>query len=644
MPNESPQKRSLALSHASMASPKEMEQTIHRLTYELENLKTENQLLVTNAEATEYDCENRIKAMVGEKTALEASQNVLFDKHQALAAQVVRLKDDLAGLHARLTEETLNLRFEVQALQEENENVVRTKQDTETRLKRQANELSSTLTSLREVNELLETELLLKVEEIRRLKLELAGVQLVVAPVPIVTDTTDFLEKELSQQLETIKQFEAQTKQQQEHVKALTTTVQSLSLVKEENRSLEAKLQTDRDLEGRLHELELQRLELQKQLAGYGASVGDGLLTEYTKVRNENLVLNDQILQLRSELKLHDNEVDQIMGRFTELETLVDELTAKNAKLDRQKVLSLKEIESLRKQLKEIDEFDTTEHKLLHPSLSGPAYKVQLQLTLEDIEQIRSESERVRSEAISGQKRPRTDSPVNRSRAEKLEVRNLALENEKIQFLSRNKVLQDEVERLRKQLALATEIQSHKQQRVLELKSNPTRNHQMVKQTLLDTLTRENNQLLAKLQNQNKENPGVDHVPRAVYDRKILEQTQLEQQVSDLEKRQVRLKEVFSKKSLEFVNTISEILGYKLEFLSSSKVKVYSKYNAQQYLTIDPYKKTLKIGSNDEADFETEDEFERRCNGLIKYWVGEKGEIPCFLAALSLELFEKRVS
>jgi len=55
----------------------------------------------------------------------------------------------------------------------------------------------------------------------------------------------------------------------------------------------------------------------------------------------------------------------------------------------------------------------------------------------------------------------------------------------------------------------------------------------------------------------------------------------------------------------------------------------------EESFTFDPDAGTMKLsGSVDSA-------FARECSNLISFWVQERREIPCFLAALNLELYDR---
>lgn len=178
-------------------------------------------------------------------------------------------------------------------------------------------------------------------------------------------------------------------------------------------------------------------------------------------------------------------------------------------------------------------------------------------------------------------------------------------------------------------------------------------------------------------------------IPRSVLDRYMVEVNASEQELEKLNKKLDRLKKAYNKKSAEYLSTITLLFGYNIEFFENSKkIKIKSKFTKRKalqssssssssntnghnssdmgtggagdyfagannssnakgdddnentttedhnYLVIDLYNKSLQISN------EASEAFHQKCESLISYWVRAKGEIPCFLAALNLELFE----
>ena len=100
--------------------------------------------------------------------------------------------------------------------------------------------------------------------------------------------------------------------------------------------------------------------------------------------------------------------------------------------------------------------------------------------------------------------------------------------------------------------------------------------------------------------------------------------------------------QVFTAKTDEFRETVSSILGYTL-FFQPTKIRLTSTYDISAAITFQMNSKncgeefgTMKLlgaGSGDEGP--------PRLNELIQYWIVERESIPCFMASLTLDCFER---
>jgi mitotic spindle assembly checkpoint protein MAD1 len=136
---------------------------------------------------------------------------------------------------------------------------------------------------------------------------------------------------------------------------------------------------------------------------------------------------------------------------------------------------------------------------------------------------------------------------------------------------------------------------------------------------------------------------GVKIVPISVVDRLKLDLVEMEK-----EKRMRRLR-------AEFRDVIASVLGYHVHFLPNGKVRVKNIY----------YNKNKRKNDNGEEDAEDDTEnsimfdgeagtmkisggpnraFAQEIKELVKYWVQDRKEIPCFLAAMTLEFYDRGVS
>jgi len=175
--------------------------------------------------------------------------------------------------------------------------------------------------------------------------------------------------------------------------------------------------------------------------------------------------------------------------------------------------------------------------------------------------------------------------------------------------------------------------------RVLELKDNPAARHEAVKQTMLTALKKENAALLAQVERraQEKNRPLVPYASLEVL---RAEMRELNDTLAEKTKRMERLKQVFARKSQEFRETIYALLGYRVDLLPNKKVRATSIYAPSEEHSFtfvpDPRGRTIKFTGIDDAG-PLKDEYDN----LISFWIKERQDIPCFLAALNLELYDK---
>merc|ERR1711939_763184 len=168
--------------------------------------------------------------------------------------------------------------------------------------------------------------------------------------------------------------------------------------------------------------------------------------------------------------------------------------------------------------------------------------------------------------------------------------------------------------------------------RMLELRDNPTARAEAIKMSTLRTLKEENAGLLAQLRGEDLQ--GVKVVPVSTVDALKLDLKDMEMVVAEKEKRMRRQREIWTQKAAEFRDVIASVLGYKVNFLPNGKAKVSSMYYGQTQ-DFDGDNGTMKISGGPDSAFGEE------IRDLVNFWVKEKKQIPCFLAAMTLEFYEK---
>lgn len=194
-------------------------------------------------------------------------------------------------------------------------------------------------------------------------------------------------------------------------------------------------------------------------------------------------------------------------------------------------------------------------------------------------------------------------------------------------------------------------------QHCLVLKDNPVARDYAIRSSTLDALKKENEGLLAQVNKLHEQlaqaGPapqsaapaagGSDQalVPLQTAENMRAEIAQLHETLHAKEKGMLRLKQVFTAKANEFREAVQSLFGYKLRFLENGKVKLTSAYARGARVT------TLVFQSDDGnvGHMKLQGEaMEGLANvaHLRDYWLsdGVRHSVPCFLAALNLELYE----
>ncbi|CAK7203171.1 coiled-coil domain-containing protein mad1 [Sporothrix eucalyptigena] len=343
------------------------------------------------------------------------------------------------------------------------------------------------------------------------------------------------------------------------------------------------------------------------------------------------------------------------------------------ARLERQRALAVKEVEYLRAQLKAFDAEDMT----FNPGQFDQQKADRIQQLEELVDQYRNEAEGLSKELASveatssssplasaraGTKRPRLDNDENGTEGNDND-------NEVAQLVRKTRKLQDELSAAQTaHRVLQTELTVTQEQlasekkaagvRILALRSNPTSDYEAVKRSTLEALKQENAELLAHIQN-NSAGKGKPRaplsalptaptatqfttVPMSVLAAAQREIADAQAETASAQKASRRLKEVWASKSAEFKEAVESTLGWHVTFIPNGKMRVESVYfpsttdENENSIVFDGERGTMKVGGGPRSAFA------QRIDDQIRFWVREKGCIPGFLAALTLEFCEEQ--
>lgn len=651
-----------------------------KLEFENNALKTEKRLLDQSKESMKNRYEDLLKKKNDEISGLQSNFDYVFHQRKQLQSKLENQKD-VAGKHSKdSVSETTALKKEVKDLKAQLD-----------KYQRQYNSLNGKAEHLRlDLNRELMTNdqyrerLALFEKEIKRLSdlNEDLVDRLQQAKNSSAYNSASTRVNDLQRKLDALQKTNTSL---QSRVDQLLQHKISVELLKQKNDTLVARAERLEDAERRASALETARLELEARFNQYfgflSQNISESDNTDHTEVsdddkilnfvrnykslQNKNLVLYDKLNETLASLTDANANTDFLMTQINDelkpqillLETKIKEKDADIAELQKVKLLNRREIDFLRKSLKDLDKVSLTKQKnpAAHPEESKKEdakanatnqYLTNLEKLVDDykkeIDNLRQQQNTAGTSAIPSvpSKRPRlTDEQEDTTMQSITKIR-----NENVQLLSEIKGLKDEIKELQSKVDVYKASAEHKGPSILELRKNPFNKDQLIKQETLDLLRNENEALIQKyVQNQDLE----DQIPRAIFARQENDKDNLQAKIDQLNKKISRLNTVYADKSKKIMAIIARYFGYSVEFVPSplnpndfcSKIKFFSRMwqstseTDVPYLTVDVHSKDLKAHGNYE--------FRTLCADLVNQWVSEKDLIPCFLSALNLRLHQE---
>ncbi|KAG8737702.1 coiled-coil domain-containing protein mad1 [Ceratobasidium sp. 414] len=194
---------------------------------------------------------------------------------------------------------------------------------------------------------------------------------------------------------------------------------------------------------------------------------------------------------------------------------------------------------------------------------------------------------------------------------------------------------------LRGEVAAGTQVQPGT--RILQLADNPEARWFAMRGEEVGRMREEITALRGRVAagGQIQQSSGGDDVPKETYENLQREKEELEEVVKQKEKRLLRLKSVFQSKAVEFRDSISSLLGYKLHF-EPKHVRLTSVYDRDIDLK-------FASGGGNQASMgpirigggQNKEDIEAQVLELKTLWVDQKQNVPCFLANLTLYAYER---
>lgn len=640
-----------------------------KLEYENSALKTEKRLLQQSHDSLKKRYEDLLARKNEELAALQGNFDYVFNQRKELQSKLQNQKDIAGKTSSDSSAETSSLKKENRLLKQQLDRLERLSSSVSGKCEHLRADLNRELSAndqYRDQVKVLEKEILrlalLNDDMAERLKMARSQSE----NQSVIKTAEDLRLRNLSLQL-TNSQLQAKVDQLLQHKT-------SVELLRQKCASLANKVENLESAERRAAQLEIGRLEIKAKFDEYfgflaknleGGEDEEGqdakvssLLLDYRALQNKNLVLYDKLNQSQVSITELTQSSEQLIAKLEQelepenqrLRAEIENAHAELKELRKIKLLNSREIEFLRKSLKELDAAllrklgTASESEENQKTQATNQYLSSLEKLVDDykkeIETLRQQNNGTTVAPLAPTKRPRLledDTHV---------LNTNALRNENIELLSKIKGLKDELANLKNKLDAYDNATSHTTH-ILELRKNPFNKGQLVKQETLNLLREENESLIARYVNDDK----VDTVPKAIFARQENDKENLQLKIDQLNKKNSRLTSVYTEKSKKIMSLVSKFFGYSIEFIPSpmnpndlcSKMKFYSKFHLKNekdseacYLTLDVHTKDLKAhGSYN---------FRNLCAELVTQWVNEKDLIPCFLSALNLRLYQEKNS
>jgi mitotic spindle assembly checkpoint protein MAD1 len=651
--------------------------------YELDSLKQERELHELQQQRDLRDLQSRAENDFRRAQAADAASEAVKRKLETLGREMQEIRDRAENEKLAFEKKSRDLKDDAQMLREELEEANSMLASHERQTKHTSQELEQRHAALQASVEDIQQDLSGKVfalqtaqQKLKECEQEKGLLENEVLRLKAQTGDTETLaviKKELTEQVTYIRKIEVINREQGAEIKLLRKQQKSVDVLEEEKRALETKLSLVDNLRKELNEAQLQRRILQDeklewtsfleaQATGSGEfdfTTPEQMAKAFMQERLERLTLIDKIGTMQPEMTIKDETIQALQSERDQLRSEVEKLkegslsspavptsdSKARLRLERQKNLVTKEVEYLRAQLKnqeaedaeftpeQVDEKQAQRIQELE-SMVG-AYQKEVQSLQAEFAAL----ETAPAPPAALAKRGREDDANEDERLGELRRKCRILQDEMEALQNRNKVLKAEAK------ASASQVKALKESsktRVLELRNNPTAEAEAIKLATIRTLREENAGLLAQLEGRADSTLRV--VPVSTLENLRGQMAEVELQRAQNEKKTLRLKQIWSAKSLEFREAVCSILGWRLDFMPNGRVQATSELyptsfcdgeQQQNSIIFDGEKGTMKISGGPQSIFAKE------IKSLIEFWVDGRKEIPCFLAACTLEFYDR---
>ncbi|KAL9005694.1 MAG: hypothetical protein Q9188_001553 [Gyalolechia gomerana] len=661
---------------------------VKALQYEVNSLKSEREFENLRHEQALQDVQERADADFKKAQASESSKNISSHKYEALVRQLQEAQDQATNQQHHLEKKVRTLQEQRQSLQEDVDEGQNALASLDRQYKHQLQDIESkhstlqkTLSDLRadldmKSNALYNTQGKLSKKESEAGHLESENLRLKAQAGD--SDTLAVIKRELSDQVTHIRRLETTNREQSTELKHFRRIHKAVEVVEEEKRVLENKVGLMDDLRKELREAQLRRQVLEderKSWTSYLQGQNDGEETQFEtpeavaralmKERLETASLVERLGRIQPELSEKDEIIRNLEEEHSNCQAEIEKLRSGGgagdprvkARLERQRALAVKEVEYLREQLRTFDseeqtytdnQFDTQKTKRIKELESlVDQYRQELRTLNDSYSKHESQQQQQQSsQSHSPRKRPRDENEESDLLGQ-LSRKNRTLQDTLSTLQTTNAQLSADLSASTTQLH---SLQKDSRTRILSLRSNPTSDYLSLRQAEIDGLRAENKALLAQFvpsthaDSSSTPSTPVQTVPVHTLNNARAELKALETVVAEKEKRMLRLKQIWSLKSLEFREAVASLLGWQMDFLPNGRFRLTSIFRpggeesaegGNTGLIFDGETGTMKIaGGPDSA-------FGREVRPLVRFWVEERKEVPGFLSACTLQFYDE---
>lgn len=492
----------------------------------------------------------------------------------------------------------------------------------------------------------------------------------------------DILRRELSDKLQLVKQLEGTSQAQLAELTSVRQQLSRYSTIEEEKLETEQKLRLEIAETEKLRQAEARVRILEDEKKAWAAylerQAGDNemlhfdtpedLARAFMAERVEKASLSEQLGNVQPELTSKDERIAELEASLAQSRRESQEPKKRpssssggafdskaKARLERQRILAVKEADYLRAQLREMTDDDKEQGKatisandaerIQHLDEIAESYRREVEKLNAELSSI--EAQNTPSTPRTGSKRSHEDD--SSERLGELLRKNRQLQDSLSKLQTRNSILEKESAMQTSQLK---DLQYQSKTRILELRDNPTTQASAIKQATIQALQAENETLkmqvtgrLPTMSVESSTSPRTPLVPKASLDALQLQLREKDETIKSREKSLERIRAMFRAKGFEFIEAAYSLLGWKLGIQPNGQVKVSSMYYPKKknengddetpFILFDGENTTMKVSGGPKSAFADE------IRGLIEFWVDAKGQIPCFLAAMTLEFYER---